>query len=91
MTNLTSTTIKIPYQALKKGVVLLPLQEYRELQAQAVPTYYLTGKKALALDRLVEKGLKDHQEGKTIAASSMREALQIYETKTKYGRKKKRN
>ncbi|MFH1170070.1 MAG: hypothetical protein V1704_00680 [Candidatus Vogelbacteria bacterium] len=91
MTNITSTLFRIPQQALKGGVVLLPLQEYRDLQAQAVPTYYLTGKKALALDRLVEKGLKEHREGKTILASSMREALQIYETKTKYGRTKKRN
>ncbi len=71
MTNITSTMFKIPHQALKKGVVLLPLQEYRELQAQAIPTYYLTGKKALALDRLVEKGLKEHQEGKTRQIKSL--------------------
>jgi len=91
MTNITSTLFRIPQQALKKGVVLLPLQEYRDLQAQAVPTYYLTGKKALALDRLVEKGLKEHREGKTVLASSMREALKIYEARTKYGRKTKGN
>ena len=65
MSNTTLTTIKISQPAFKKGVVVLPLQEYRELQARAVPTYYLTGKKALALDRLVEEGLKEHRAGKT--------------------------
>ena len=91
MTTATSTTIKISQPAFKKGVVVLPLAEYRDLQARAVPTYYLTGKKALALDRLVEEGLKEHQEGKTITASSIREAAEIYERKTKHGRQKKGN
>lgn len=71
MINVTSTTIKISKQSLKKGVVLLPLQEYRELQSSGVPTYYLIGKKALALDRLVEKGLKEHREGKTKQIKSL--------------------
>ena len=71
MTNVTSTIIKIPQQALKKGGVGLPLDEYRELQARAVPAYYLTGKKALALDRLVEEGLKEHRAGKTRQIKSL--------------------
>lgn len=91
MIEATSTTIKISQPAFKKGVVVLPLDEYRALQARAVPIYYLTGKKALALDRLVEEGLKEHQAGKTIAAPSIREALGIYEKRTGYGRKKKGN
>ena len=91
MIEATSTTIKISQQAFKKGVVVLPLAEYRELQARAVPTYYLTGKKALALDRLVEEGLKEHREGKTIMASSLREASKIYEKRIRYGGKKKGN
>ena len=62
---------RISKQTLDKGVVLLPLQEYRELQIRAVPTYYLTGKKALALDRLVEEGLKEHREGKTKQIKSL--------------------
>ena len=71
MTEATSTTIKISRQALRKGVVVLPLAEYRELQARAVPTYYLTGKKALALDRLVEEGLAEHRAGKTRKIKSL--------------------
>jgi len=71
MQKLVTTTIKVPRQALKKGVVLLDLDEYRKLQAQAVPTYYLTGKKALALDRLVEEGLREHRAGKTRKIKSL--------------------
>ena len=62
---------RISKQTLNKGVVLLPLQEYRELQIRAVPTYYLTGKKALTLDRLVEEGLREHREGKTKQIKSL--------------------
>lgn len=79
--------IKIPRKTIRDGVVILPLKEYHELRAQAVPTYYLTGKKAEALDRLVEKGLQEHREGKTIKASSLKEALQIYERRQKYQRR----
>lgn len=91
MANATLTTIKISQPAFKKGVVVLSLAEYRELQARAVPTYYLTGKKALALDRLVEEGLAEHRAGKTIMASSLREASEMYERRLKHGRKKKGN
>ena len=54
----------------KKGVVM-------------VPTYYLTGKKAIALDRMVAKALKEHAEGKTIKAGSLKEALAIYNKKNR--------
>lgn len=87
----TSTTIKISKEAFKQGVVVLPLAEYRELQARAVPNYYLTGKKARALDRLVEEGLAEHRAGKTVKASSLREAAEIYERTLKYGGRKKRS
>jgi len=46
------------------GVVILSLKEYRELSARAVPTYQLHGKEAVALDRLVTKGLKEYAAGK---------------------------
>ena len=72
----TSPTIRISQQDFKKGVV---------------STYYLTGKKALALDRLVEEGLAEHRAGKTIMASSIREASEIYERRLKNGGNKKRN
>lgn len=71
MQQVLSTTIKIPSQSLKKGVVLLDLGEYQELQARAVPTYYLTGKKALALDRMVERGIAEHRAGKTRKIKSL--------------------
>lgn len=82
MQKLATTTIKVPRESLKKGVVLLDLAEYRRLQANSVPTYYLTGKKALALDRLVEEGLREHYAGRTTKASSLKEALKIYNQKS---------
>lgn len=45
----------------------------------AAPTYYLKGKKAKELDRLVEEGLKEYKRGETIEASSLKEALKVYE------------
>ena len=61
------------------GVVVLPLEEYRNRQERAVPTYQLYGKEAEELDKLVEEGLRDYEEGKTIEAPSLREALKIYD------------
>jgi len=49
----------------KDGVVILPLKEYQKLLQHAVPEYYLTGKAARDLDKLVASGLREHQEGKT--------------------------
>ena len=61
------------------GVVVLSLKEYEDLRRQAAPTYYLTGKEAEAVDKLVEQGLKDYRKGKYIEAPSLEEALQKYE------------
>lgn len=61
-----------------KGVVVLPIEEYRRLSERAVPEYYLTGKKAKALDTLVKEGLRDYHAGKTIKAPSLRDALRAY-------------
>ena len=55
----------------QKGVVILPLKEYRELIKRAMPTYYLTGKAALKLDRLVKSGLKEFKAGKTKKIQSL--------------------
>lgn len=49
----------------QKGVVILPLKEYQDLIRGAAPTYYLSGKEALKLDRLVDGGLKELKTGKT--------------------------
>ena len=63
------------------GLVVLSLKEYQKLQEQAIPTYYLTGKEALKLDKEVEQALKDHRDGKTTKANSIGEALKIYDRK----------
>lgn len=62
----------------KGGIVILPLKEYQELYKRAAPTYYLKGKEAEELDRLVEEGLRDHEMGRTVRASSLKEAIKIY-------------
>ena len=61
-----------------KGVVVLPIEEYRKLSERAVPEYYLMGKAARDLDKLVEAGLRDYHAGKTIKAVSLRGALRKY-------------
>lgn len=70
-TTLSQPIIKIDRRDLKEGVVVLPLREYRAMQEKAAPTYYLTGKKARELDKLVEEGLKEHREGKTRSIKSL--------------------
>lgn len=57
-----------------KGIIVLPLKEYKKLlarAAQAVPTYYLKGRTAERLDRLVEEGLKEYRKGKTKKIKSL--------------------
>ena len=79
MENDTMSTINISKAKIEeqKGVVVLPLKEYQKLLEQAVPTYYLKGKEARDLDRLVNRGLKEYESGKTIEADSLRSALRI--------------
>lgn len=72
--------------ATLKGDVVLSAKSYKNLIDAAIPTYYLTGKAATDLDKLVEEGLREHTEGKTICASSIREALAI---RSKQERKRK--
>ena len=71
-------TITISRKNIQKGIVILPLREYRKLCEMAVPTYYLKSKEAKELDKLVEEGLREYRKGKTIKASSLKEALKIY-------------
>ncbi len=82
-TQAVKNSITLPTDTIRRqgGMVILPLREYKKLCERAVPTYYLHGKEAEELDRLVEEGLKEHEEGKTIEASSLEEALKIYERK----------
>jgi len=62
----------------QKGVVVLPIKEYQRLLQAAVPTYYLTGKAATRLDKLVEKSLREHRGGKTHTGSSISEAVKKF-------------
>ena len=73
--------VKISKGALKRGVVILDLKEYEELKKRAVPVYQLKGKAAKNLDKLVREGLKEYERGETIKASSLKEALKIYDRK----------
>ena len=84
-------TISIPKSKIKKegGVVVLSLKEYQKLYERAVPTYYLKGKAAERIDRLVEEGLRDYRAGRTISANSLSEALALYERRTIHKKHKK--
>ena len=63
MNTLTNNLI-LPEKILKQGLVILSLKEYQKLCEQAVPTYYLKGKEAEKLDKLVKQGMKDYQKGR---------------------------
>ncbi len=66
-------TVTISKKQIRKegGVVVLSLEAYKKLSEQAVPTYYLKGKEAKDLDKLVERGLKDYRAGKTKTLKSL--------------------
>lgn len=71
----SKNSIVIPREEIRKrgGVVILPLKEYLELCKRAVPTYYLKGKEAEELDKLVEEGLRNHALGGTRKIKSLRD------------------
>lgn len=68
MSTITITKERVEKQ---KGIVILPLKEYQKLCQQAVPTYYLKGKEAEELDRLVKEGLKEYHRGKCKSIKSL--------------------
>ncbi len=49
----------------QKGMVILPVREYEKLLRQTAPTYYLTGKAAERLDKLVKEGMEEYRAHKT--------------------------
>jgi len=55
----------------KGGVVILSLREYIKLCERAVPTYYLKGKEAEKLDKLVEEGLREYRKGRCKTIKSL--------------------
>ena len=68
MANITIRKEKIEKQ---KGMVILPMKEYQKLLERAVPTYYLAGRSAKELDKLVEEGLRDEKAGRTKTIRSL--------------------
>ncbi len=52
-------------------MVILPLKEYRKLIARAVPVYYLAGREAAKLDKLVGYGFKEYKAGKARKITSL--------------------
>ncbi len=70
---LTMNNITIQKSRIKeeKGVVVLPVEEYKKLLARAVPTFYLSGKAAERADKLVEEGLREYRAGKTRRIKSL--------------------
>jgi hypothetical protein len=69
----STKTVAVPKSllTLEGGVVILFLKDYRQLLENTVPAVYLRGRKARALDRLVEEGLQQHFEGKTRKINSL--------------------
>jgi len=47
------------------------LKEYRRLLENSVPAFYLKGRRAIALDRLVTQGLLEHLRGRTRKIDSL--------------------
>jgi hypothetical protein len=67
------TTINISKNKIKKigGLVILPVKEYECLRASVTPTYYLSGKAAKDLDKLVKGGVRNYKSGKTKVLRSL--------------------
>lgn len=64
--------ITIPKNLIKNDdLVIIPRKEYEKMKAQMTPTFYLKGKEAEKLDKLVKDGLKDYQEGKCKTIKSL--------------------
>jgi len=52
-------------------MVVLPIEEYKKLLLRAVPTFYLSGKAAERIDRLVKDGFTDLKRGKVKRIKSL--------------------
>lgn len=78
---ITKNSINVSKETVRKegGVVILPLREYEELRERAVPTYYLEGKEAGELDKLVEQGLHDYKNGRCKTIKSLADLDQVHD------------
>lgn len=68
MSNITISKNRVKEEG---GVVIMSLKKYHRLLERSAPTYYLKGRAAERLDKLVENGLKDYREGKTRVIKSL--------------------
>jgi len=76
--------ITIPKKLIKDDdIVIIPRKEYEEMKASMIPSVYLKGRAARRLDKLVEEGLQEYNVGRTIKASSLKDALRIYKKRAK--------
>jgi hypothetical protein len=69
--NKNSITISKEEIKRKGGIVILSLREYKRLCERAVPVYYLKGKEAEKLDKLVKEGLREYRRGKCKTIKSL--------------------
>lgn len=65
-------TITIPKNLIKNDdLIIIPRKEYESMKACMPPTFYLKGKEAEKLDKLVKEGLKEYREGKCKTIKSL--------------------
>lgn len=57
-----------------------------EARVNSVQHYYLKGKAALALDKEYDKAMAEYRAGKTVRASSIKEAIKIFDEREKQSR-----
>ncbi|OGZ00012.1 MAG: hypothetical protein A2945_00660 [Candidatus Liptonbacteria bacterium RIFCSPLOWO2_01_FULL_52_25] len=68
---MSGVTIQKSKIRAEKGMVVLPIEEYKKLLLRAVPTFYLSGKAAERIDRLVKDGFTDLKRGKVKRIKSL--------------------
>lgn len=56
-------------------LVIIPRKEYEVLKGNQIPTIFLKGKSARALDRRVERALREYRQGKTKVLHSLRDLM----------------
>lgn len=66
-------TITIPKKLMKNkdDLIIISRKEYESMKARMLPTFYLKGKEAKNLDKLVKEGLKEYQDGKSKTIKSL--------------------
>ena len=64
--------ITIPQKISKDGdLVIIPRKEYEYMKTRMFPVVYLNSKKAVRLDRRVDRALREYRQGKTKIIKSL--------------------